>query len=154
VTEDQDISLQERCNRANKIVADNPDKKCLFVSIHINAAKDEGKTPEWHKATGWTVWVYTKASQASKDLAQDLYMHVDAFGLKGNRSVPKEHYWQANFKVLRSTNCPAVLTENMFMNNKADCDYLLSEEGKQDIIDLHIAGLCKYMELPYALICA
>lgn len=41
---------------------------------------------------------------------------------------------------------PAVLTENLFMDNKEDVKFLLSEEGKKQIIDLHVQGIKKYIE--------
>jgi N-acetylmuramoyl-L-alanine amidase len=40
--------------------------------------------------------------------------------------------------VLRNTWCPAVLTENLFQDNKEDVDFLLSDEGRQAIVDLHV----------------
>lgn len=30
----------------------------------------------------------------------------------------------------RDTKCPAILTENLFQDNKEDVDFLLSEKGK------------------------
>lgn len=146
VTEDEDISLMERCDRVNKIVDDNKDCQCIFLSVHINAAGNEGK---WEKASGWTAWVSKTASDKSKTLAQDLYSVATEMGLKGNRSVPAEHYWSANFKVLKSTRCPAVLTENLFMDNKGDLEFLKSEEGKDKLVNLHVMGICKYLDIPY-----
>ena len=40
---------------------------------------------------------------------------------------------------------PAVLTENLFMDNPSDCDFLLSEEGRQALVDLHVDGICAYL---------
>jgi predicted O-methyltransferase YrrM len=48
--------------------------------------------------------------------------------------------------VLKHTECPAVLTENMFMDNKADTDWLLSEDGKHALARLHVEGIIKYIE--------
>jgi N-acetylmuramoyl-L-alanine amidase len=39
------------------------------------------------------------------------------------------------------------LTENLFQDNKDEVDFLLSEEGKQIIIDLHYNAIKKYIEL-------
>ena len=46
----------------------------------------------------------------------------------------------------RDTNCPAVLTENMFQDNKEDVDFLLSEEGKQMITYIHVNGIIDYIK--------
>ena len=69
------------------------------------------------------------SSKNSKLLAQLLYTEADKQGLKGNRWVPECKYWEANYKILHDSNCPAVLTENMFQDNKDDVKFLLSKEG-------------------------
>lgn len=143
VTEDNDISLGERCRRVNKWCEKLGSKNCLFVSIHGNAA---GNCSSWMSANGWCGFIYTKASERSKKLAQCLYAEAEKKGLKGNRSVPKEKYWTANFYVVKNTNCPAVLTENMFYDNQKDYEYMMSEKGKQEIIDLHVQGIIKYIK--------
>ena len=54
---------------------------------------------------------------------------------------------EAAFYLLRHTSCPAVLTENLFMDNHADCDFLLSKEGQQSFVDLHVDGICARLEI-------
>ena len=147
VPEDQDIPLAERCERVNKIVKENPKSECLFISLHLNAAGDDGK---WYNARGCTVWVCKKASEKSKTLAELYFDTAKEMGLLGNRKA--EGPCEANFKVLKSTNCPAILTENMFQDNKKDVEWLLSETGKDTIINLHIITICKYTETPYGFI--
>ena len=53
---------------------------------------------------------------------------------------------EADFYLLRHTICPAVLTENFFMDNHADCDFLLSPEGQQALVDLHVDGIIRYLQ--------
>ena len=53
---------------------------------------------------------------------------------------------EANFYVLRKTICPAVLTENLFQDNRSDVAFLLSDEGKKAIENLHIAGIRSYID--------
>lgn len=142
VTEDRDISLGERCRRVNAICKELGKKNVLLVSIHINAAGGDGK---WHNATGWSGWVAPNASANSKRLAQILYREAEIRNLQGNRSVPACKYWTGNFAIIRNTNCPAVLTENLFMDNEAEAHYLQTEAGKQAIVDLHVNGIIKYI---------
>lgn len=52
---------------------------------------------------------------------------------------------EADFYILRHTQPAAVLVENFFMGSKEDCRFLLSEEGKQAIVDLHVDGICRYL---------
>lgn len=143
VPEDNDISLGERCIRTNRWCDKLGAKNVLFISVHANASSN---CETWQKPSGWCEFVYTKASSASKRLAQCLYDEAEKKGLKGNRSVPPERYWQANFYVLKHTNCPAVLTENLFYDNHSDYLYLCSEKGREEIIDLHIKGIVRFIE--------
>ncbi len=59
--------------------------------------------------------------------------------------MPSQKYWTAGFAILRNTACPAVLTENLFQDNRADVDYLLSPQGREAIISLHVTGLINYV---------
>ena len=52
---------------------------------------------------------------------------------------------EKNFTVIYKTNCPSVLTENFFMDNEEECEFLLSEEGKKKITELHVAAILKYI---------
>lgn len=141
VEEETDISLSERCRRVNAICKRLGSQNVLLISIHINAAAESG----WHNACGWSGWVYTNASEKSKKLAQLLYDEAEKRLLQGNRSVPSCKYWTANFYIVKNTLCPAVLTENLFQDNKEDVKYLLSEEGKAAIVSLHVDGILKYL---------
>lgn len=144
VPEDKDISLSERVKREKSIT--KTEKKngneTLLISIHINAAGVDGK---WKNARGWTGWVAQECSEKSKQIAQILYAEAEKRGLQGNRCVPSTKYWTANFTMLSDTSCPAVLTENLFQDNLEDVEFLLSDEGKQEIVDLHFDAIIKYM---------
>lgn len=147
VPEDNDIRLSERVRRANKIMSENPDKKWYYISIHCNAAGSQGM---WMDARGWCVYVSNGASAESRELAQTMYQVANEYGLRGNRSVPKERYWQANFTVITDTWMPAILTENMFQDNRQDCEFLKSEKGKQTILNLHTIGICRFFGIPHS----
>lgn len=143
VPEETDIRLSERCRRVNAICAKAGAKNCLLVSIHNNAAGADGK---WHTASGWSGWVAPNASANSKLLAQMLYAEAEKEKLQGNRSVLPCKYWVGNFAIVRDTKCPAVLTENLFQDNKSEVDYLLSEAGMQAITRLHVNGIEAYIK--------
>lgn len=143
VTEERDISIAERCRRVNAVCAKYGAKNCLLVSIHNNAAGNRGL---WLSATGFSVFVSLNASASSKRLAQLIYAEAERLGLKGNRSVPKERYWVQDLGICRDTNCPAVLTENLFMDNRDDLKILMSEDGKQKIVELHTEGIINYIK--------
>ena len=145
VPEENDVPLKERVRRVNTIVHDAKiaGKEVLLISIHINAAGHG----TWNNASGWSVWVSNNASEKSKQFAQIAYEQAKLLDLCGNRVVPKENYWTSNFYILKNTPCPAVLTENMFQDNKTDVEFLKSDEGKLKIVDLHVNAIKKYMNI-------
>lgn len=136
--EENDISLAERCRRANRYGAYG----VILVSIHCNAAGADGK---WHDARGWSAYVSRNASKKSKELACRLIDAAETQGLKVRRYSQDEPYWTQNLAICRDTNCPAVLTENLFQDNREDVDYLLSEKGKRTIVELHVEGIMAYL---------
>ncbi len=137
--EENDVSLSERCRRANKYGS----KGVLLVSIHCNAAGADGK---WHDAHGWAAYVSKNASVSSKTLARCLIQAAKDKGLSVREYAHQAPYWTQNLAICRDTKCPAVLTENLFQDNKADVDYLLSEEGKQAIVAVHVQGIMDYIK--------
>lgn len=143
VPEESDIPLRERVRRVNALCAKYGTQNCALISVHINAAGNEGK---WLNARGWTGWVAPKSSQKSKTLARLLYIEASRAGLQGNRQPSSSCYWVGNFAIVRDTKCPAVLTENLFQDNKDDVEYLVSESGKEAIATLHIDAIKKYFE--------
>lgn len=146
VPEIKDIPLSKRVERANKIYIDNgKNKKGKFVfliSVHVNAAGMGG----WTNASGYSVYVSGNASENSKRLAVSLYGEAKKAHLEGNRSVPKEEYWTAGFYIIKNTKCPAVLSENLFMDNRDDCAYLLSDKGKETIANMYVEAIKKFIQ--------
>ena len=143
VTEDRDITLGERCRRVNALCSKYGSKNVVLVSVHVNAAGDDNK---WHDARGFSVWVSKKGSTNSKNLGKMFTEEAIKQNLMGNRWIPGEKYWQANYQIITNTNCPAVLTENLFQDNKEDVDFLLSKEGREKITNLHVDVIKKYLK--------
>lgn len=143
VPEKTDTPLRERVRKVNGWAKKLGSQNVVLVSIHNNAAGADGK---WHSATGFSVFVSKNASSKSKKLAQIFTDNATDMGLMGNRSVPKEKYWVQSLAMTRDTACPAVLTENLFQDNREDVDFLLSEEGKQAITKLHVDSIIQYIK--------
>lgn len=139
VREEIDVPLSERCNRANEYKAN----EAILVSIHCNAA-GIGKT--WMSAKGWSAFVSLNASDKSKKLANCLARQAAANKLYVRYQRPDAGYWQQDLAICRDTKCPAVLTENLFQDNKEDVDFLLSEAGKSAIVRLHVDGITDFLE--------
>lgn len=143
VEEETDIPLSVRCKRVNDICKQVGTKNVLLVSIHNNAAGADGK---WHAARGFSAHVGLNASSKSKMLAQYLWNEAIQQGLKGNRSVPAAPYIAQNLAICRDTACPAVLTENLFQDNKEDMELLLSEEGKEKVTATHVSAIVEFIK--------
>lgn len=142
VTEDTDVPLRERCARVNRLCAQLGARNVLLVSLHNNAAGADGK---WHTARGFSAHVSLNASDRSKRLAALLWERAIAHGLRGDRAVPPAKYIAQNLAICRDTRCAAVLTENLFQDNRADVDYLLSEAGMNEIIAAHTEAIEAYI---------
>lgn len=144
VPETEDISLKERCARTNKICSEIGTKNVIFISVHANAMGNG----EWNSARGWSA--YTSKGQTKSDiLAEHLYKAAENI-LSGMRirkdKSDGDSDWEENFYVLKNTWCTAVLTENFFYTNKEDLAFLLSDEGKEKIAEVHVQGLVSYIE--------
>ena len=133
VNDDKDLRLSERAQIAIEYAKSNPDKSCIFISIHSNAAGSDGK---WKNARGWCV--FTSPGKTKSDtLATYLYNEAKAILPPDNKYYVRSDWsdkdpdYEANFYVLTKTKCPAVLTENLFYDNKDDLAFLTSEEGKK-----------------------
>ena len=139
----QSKELQLRCKIVNELVKQY--KNCIYVSIHVNAAASDGK---WHDATGWEVYTSVGKTKADK-LATCLY-NAAKLNLKDKKMridlSDGDPDKEAHLYVLKNTNCPAVLTENFFQDNKKDVDYLLSDEGFHAIVRLHVEGILQYIK--------
>ena len=59
--------------------------------------------------------------------------------------TPEQLFWIQNLAICRDTNCPAILTENFFQDNKEDVEFLLSEEGIRMVTQIHVEGVMNYL---------
>ena len=144
VPEMEDISLAERCRRTNQICRQLGSDKVLLISIHVNAA---GNGSEWMNARGWSCYT-TPGQTLADELATCLY-RAAAEHLYGHKIrmdyTDGDPDIESSFYILRHTLCPAVLTENLFMDNKEDVAFLESTAGALAIVNLHIEGICRYL---------
>lgn len=138
VPEEEDVSLSERVKRVNTF-----GREAILISIHCNAM---GYGSEWMPANGWSVFVGNNASMNSKRLARQLAQAALNKKVKVRRPSPQNLYWTANLYICQKTNCPAVLVESFFQDNKDDVEFLLSEEGKQCVTDILLEGITNYLK--------
>lgn len=162
VPELTDVSLAERARRVNEWCGKLGANNVIVVSIHCNAAGNGS----WMAAGGWCAYTspgHTKAdllATALYDAAEvsladykEVFPVLKTKGAYGANQKPiRTDYsdgdpdFEARFYILMKTKCPAVLTESLFQDNKADVAFLLSDEGKGAITQLHVEGIVKYLK--------
>ncbi len=125
--EDDDISLVERVRRANAIFA--ADRGAYLISVHANAGG----------GTGWEAFTSVGESQ-SDTYAEILYNKARArlgnFPIR-TCGIDGDSDKESGFYILRKTACPAILTENLFMDNYLDCQFIMSDLGRETIAQIH-----------------
>lgn len=141
VSQSQELCL--RCKTVNDL--QKVYKNCIYISIHVNAA---GNGTKWMNATGWAAYTSTGITAADK-LATCLYNSAKK-NLEGKKIrtdySDKDPDIESDFYILKHTNCPAVLTENFFQDNKQDVEYLTSNLGFHQIVRLHVEGILNYVK--------
>jgi N-acetylmuramoyl-L-alanine amidase len=144
VPEETDVPLSERVRRVNaycdKLGADN----VLLVSIHCNAAGDGTK---WMNARGWSAYTsrgQTRADRLATALCQAAHRHLEGLKIREDYSDGDADI-EAGFYILTRTRCAAVLTENFFMDNREDLEFLESPESIDAIAQLHVDGILDYI---------
>lgn len=145
VHETVDVPLSERTRRVNEICGKFGKNNVILVSIHCNAS---GNGSQWMNARGWSAYT-SKGNTKADALASCLYAsaaeHFPA-GIKIRSDwSDKDPDWEENFYILQKTKCPAVLTENFFMDSKEDIEFLNSPDGRKAIVALHVDGIIKYI---------
>ena len=135
VPEMHDVSLTERVQRVNNLCGKH--LGCVLLSIHVNAAR----VP--NTGTGYEVW--TSKGNTKSDEYADIFMEEAERELKEFKMrkdyTDGDSDKEEQFYILRHTKCPAVLTENLFMDTERDCRFLMSEEGRERIADLHFKAI-------------
>lgn len=133
VPEETDISLSTRVARANQIHRENGNRG-IYVSVHGNAFGTD-----FNSASGIETYHY-QTSTKGREYAGIFQFHlVEELGWR-NRGVKT-----ANFRVLRSTSMPAVLTESGFFTNLEECRKMLTPETRDQIAQAHFKSI-QYIE--------
>lgn len=129
---DQTLDLYTRDDLADNWGAD------AFVSVHINSGG----------GTGFESYIYSGGvSSATQSLQNTLHTEIlAAMGKFG--SMTDRGKKQANFVVLRETNMPAVLTENLFIDTAADANLLKNELFLKAVGEAHAKGVATFLGLP------
>lgn len=138
-----DTPLKERVRIVNEYCNKLKPKNVALVSIHVNAA---GNGEQWMNARGWSAYTCkgkTKSDKLATLLYEEAEKHFTNLRMDFQDGDPD---WEEDFCLLKNTRCPAVITENFFMDNKKDVSYLLSKEGRDTIIKVHVDAIVRYVD--------
>ena len=121
-----------------------PTSNCL-IAVGLNSTRMDGHQ---HSNKGWRVISNPECNQSST-LATALA--TAAIHSLGNRATSNQNTATSlahlnQTPILIAAEIPAVLTLNLYQDNRQDAAYLLSSEGRQAIIDLHVKGISAYLE--------
>lgn len=119
----EDTTLQQRVITADAIYG--KDVRSVYLSVHSNSGGGSGNE------------IFTSPGQTNSDKLANIFCNIyqqclSEFKFRSDKSdgdADKE----ADFYVLRKTDCPALLVENLFFDNKKEAEFLLSEEGQERI---------------------
>lgn len=147
----EDIGLTVRANRANSYCSKYGTKNCMLISVHSNAYGDGSK---WEDPGKWSVWTTVGVTKSDEyadvfyDVALD-YLKPYGFGCRDGRVQGNGNDgpdYESNFTVLFKTWCPAILTENLFYTNRKECEWLMTDTGRQVIADIHVEGIRRIID--------
>lgn len=140
VPEENDISLSERVKRANEIAKEN-NGKVYVLSVHANAGG----------GTGWEV--YTSPGETKADAIATVFAEEaqrvfvpDGWRMRFDYADGDPDKESA-FYILKHTSCPAIVTENFFMDTEKDCRFIMSDDGREQIADMHVAAIKRVVKL-------
>lgn len=119
----EDTTLSNRVRRADNHYL--KDHRAVFLSVHSNSGGGSGFE------------IFTSPGQTKSDKIANIFCetykkHFPAKHFREDKSdgdADKE----ADFYVLRKTDCPAILVENLFFDNRKEAEYLLSTDGQMAI---------------------
>lgn len=138
-TDNTDPGLSARANNINKIVRQEAEKgrQSLMISLHADAA---GNGSAWKNAKGWSVYTTigtTNSDKFANIMCEEFPKIFPDRKLRGHK--------EANFTVIYKVACPCVLTENFFYDDMEECKFILSDDGFNRIVKLHIESIKKWI---------
>jgi N-acetylmuramoyl-L-alanine amidase len=140
-----DTPLETRVALADKLFA--KDKRCIYLSIHSNAGVDRDGDGNGD-AKGFEI--FTSKGQTKSDLIAEIFCNTYKTKYPNHQfrtdKVDGDADKEADFYVLRKTDCPSLLVENLFFDNREEAVYLLSEKGQQELANCMFEAIKKCEE--------
>jgi N-acetylmuramoyl-L-alanine amidase len=130
---EQDTPLDVRVERANE--AYDKDSSAVFLSIHSNLSGQAGFE------------IFTSKGETKSDKIAQVFCdtYQQSFPNMKFRSdtIDGDEDKESNFYVLYRTKSPALLVENLFIDNRFEAEFLLSESGQEQIAECLLQSIKK-----------
>lgn len=139
----QRAELNFRVKKVNEICKIYGKDNVIYVSLHVNASGNG----QWMQARGWEV--YTSPGKTKSDILATC-MGNAAKNYLGDLTTIRSDWSdgdpdkEAKFFILTKTKCPAVLVENLFMDNQEDLKLLTGDIGWMLVERTIIEGILNY----------
>lgn len=141
-TSDTYVSLADRAALANT------QRKCVFVSIHFDAAKPTATGVETYYAAHQVSWLpflqlasLDSLNTESRSLAAMIQEALVAHTRAVNRGTSRQQFF-----VITNTRHPAVLVEGGFLTNADDMNKLGTDQYREQIATAISDGVARYRE--------
>lgn len=135
VKDHKDVPLDDRC-KIIKSIAQRSDEPVLVVSIHCNYYHD----PNVH---GWQIHTfkgYSVSDRVANIFCNEADKRLSKF-TKMRWESPNDRDWDDDLAILRGHKYPSVLTENGFFSNRAEAQWIASDEGSYALANLHLEAI-------------
>jgi N-acetylmuramoyl-L-alanine amidase len=131
-SDDRTVSLDARAAFANERDAD------YFASIHINSGG----------GTGYEDFVHVSVGPNSKSARRRNAVHKAVATFMDGKGMADRGKKKADFAVLRETSMPAILTENLFIDDRDDAALLAKDSFLTGLAKAHAKGIGAALDLP------
>lgn len=128
---DETVDLNRRDDLADNWGAD------AFISVHINSGG----------GSGFETYIKNGGVSSTTRALQNV-LHTEIItAMRNFGSIIDRGKKEANYLVLRETNMPAVLTENLFIDTIIDANKLKNEAFLKAVGEAHARGVAKFLGL-------
>jgi bla regulator protein BlaR1 len=131
--EDKEMSPEER------VVFANDEDASLFVSIHNESQPDSSQN-------GTVTFFCPSSTKSSFGITDEKAAQIIHGKLTKQLNTTDRGLCQASFKVLKSTDMPAVLTDIAYISNEADREHLMTEEFRTKAAQALHDGIIEILE--------
>lgn len=125
------VPLIDKIKKINNYVEKHGKYNVLVISIQLNKGKKSGWECLYHK----------------NNLLGKEYASIFSNSYKKSKiKFPNNGIRDYNMSIMRLSKCPSIVTNNLYIDNKKDCLFLLTKKGEDSIRDLHVNSIIESID--------